>query len=1032
MAIDLTIKLKNLGVCMKRTRSFITTRTTVLASAISAIIITGYSVPSIAAEENLEEITVTGSRIVRRDNEASSPIVTVSSESLNQISNLGIESALNQLPQFVPAQTQFSAGDIQSFAYNTPGISSLNLRGLGANRNLVLIDGRRGQPANALLVIDINTIPSAAVENIEIISGGASATYGADAMGGVTNFKLKRNFEGFNLSAQASGTEQGSGQETKISALIGGRFGKGGSVMLGLEGAERQEIKNIDRDFYLNGYTDPGTPSGSSSLRFASYKPASAASAPSAAAIASVFGAGAPFTAGADSFFVNPDKKTMFLNAPASGAVGYTGPINTEFKLVNQANGKPQLQMNNVEAAFSSPLTRYSFFARANYDFSDKLTAYTQANFTQSRVVTNAAYSPALSQWNATIPRDSRALPAQLNTLLDSRANPAGSWPLEMGFIDFSGVPRRNINTDQVYQMLAGVEGDILNTGWKFDAYASHGETTLTAELENYPMLQRFRAMIQAPNFGKNFTQTSGPPLFFTIKCTSGLPVFDNFKVSQDCIDSMYGRMKHLTKLKQDIMEVNVTGDLFNVPAGTIQAAVGASNRKNSFEFRPDAMLQTTSLEYPIGLFPTSPTVGETEVKEYYVEALVPVLKGITGIREFNLELGARYSDYNTSGGIWTYKSLIDWSVNEDLRIRGGYQLANRAPNTAELYLGQSTAVVGFAGGDPCLTNTLNTWGNLASNPNRQKVQDLCNIINEKSGFPNTPYKQNPLAIVGPFATTFQFELAIASGNPNLKNEEAKTWTMGFVLNSPFKGLFERSTLSVDWYQIKIKDAIALGDSWGVYADCFNADGKTNPTYTYVDSCKLIARDQDGYRATVITPYLNLGGMETSGIDVAYNWSFDALGGNMNFNTVVNILDYFRDQVSEKAPVIDRTGTLSGLNGGAGGNYDYRVLTTLTYMRDGWSVGLRNNFLPSIKSANYATNSATTVQGAGSYYNFSAFGSYTINSHVSLRGGIDNLFDVDPEIVGYNPGVTNAKGATSPGFYDPIGRRYYLAVDVNF
>ncbi|HYD83735.1 MAG TPA: TonB-dependent receptor, partial [Opitutus sp.] len=800
------------------------------------------------------------------------------------VSNVGVESALNQLPQFVPSQTQFSAGDIQSFAYNTPGIATLNLRGLGSNRNLVLVDGRRAQPANALLVVNVNTIPSAAIESVEVISGGASATYGADAMGGVTNFKLKKNFEGFNLSVQGSDTEQGGGGETRISGLMGASFGSG-NVMLGLEGSERQEIRNIDRDFYLDGFRDPGTPSGVSSLRFASYKPAGASTAPSAAAVAAIFGT-APFAPGADSFFVNPDKATMFLNTPASGAVGYTGPQNDEFKIIKGVAGAGALNQNNIEAAFSTPMERYSIFSRANYDFSDSLSAYMQANFTNSTVVTNAAYSPALSQWNATIPRDGRALPAQLNALLDSRANPAGSWPLEMGFIDFSGT-RRNVNRDKEFQVLAGITGDIFSTGWTFDAYASHGETALVAELENYPMLQPFRAIIQAPNFGKNFISTSGPPLFFATKCTSGLPVFENFEISQDCIDSIYAQMKHLTSIDQDIIEINTQGEVMDLPAGTLQAALGVSTRRNSFAFRPDALLDTHSIEYPIGLFPTSPTTGETEVKEAYAEALVPIVQDLPGIQDFNLELGARYSDYDTSGGIWTYKGLIDWSVTDELRIRGGYQLANRAPNTAELYLGSSTSVVGFAGGDPCLTNTLNEWGNLPSNPNQAQVVALCNLINEKSGYPNTPYKQNPNAIVGPFAFNFPLELAISSGNPNLRNEEAETWTLGFVFNSPFEGgLFERATLAVDWYEIDIVDAIQIGDSWSVYAKCFNQDG-SNPTYSYVEACTLIARDQDGYRATVTTPYQNLGGIQTSGIDVQLNWGFDAIGGSLNLSSVV-------------------------------------------------------------------------------------------------------------------------------------------------
>jgi iron complex outermembrane recepter protein len=1008
---------------MKRTGSFSASKITVLASAVAAVL-AGYTTTVQAAEEEqLEEITVTGSRIVRRDYEASSPIVTVNAESFDQVSNLGVEGALNQLPQFVPSQTQFSAGDIQSTATNTPGIASLNLRGLGSNRNLVLVDGRRAQPANALLVVNINTIPSAAIESVEVISGGASATYGADAMGGVTNFKLRKNFEGFNLSGQTSVTEQGGGEETRISALIGARLGDGGNVMLGLEGAERQEIKSIDRDFYLEGYRDPGTPLSTSSLRFTTYKPAG--NLPSQAAVDSIFGAGSKYAA-VDSFFVNPDGKTLFLNSPTSGAVKYTGPLDDEFKVIRGVTGDGSISENNMEARISSPLKRYSMYASANYDFSDDLSFFMQSNFTHSTVNTNAAYSPALSQWNATIPRDGRALPAQLNALLDSRANPAGSWPLELGFIDFSGT-RVNINTDDVFQLLAGFQGNILDSTWTYEAYASHGETKMLAELENYPMLQQFRAIVQAPNFGKNFSQGSGPPLFFGVKCTSGLPILEKFTPSQDCIDSIYAKMKHLTELKQDIMEVNLQGEVFDLPAGTLQAAVGASTRENSFRFRPDALLDTHSQVYPIGLFNTSPTSGETKVKEIYGELLVPVLKDLPGVKEFNLELGARYSDYNTAGGIWTYKGLIDWSINDDLRIRGGYQLANRAPNTAELFLGSSTTVVGFVGGDPCLSNTFNVWGNLPSNPNQAKVVALCNVINEKSGYPNTPYKANPNAIVGPFPFTFQAELAVTSGNPNLANEEAQSYTLGFVLNSPLEGLFERATFAVDWYEINISDAIAPGDSWSVYANCFNQDGASNPSYSYIESCSLISRDPDGYRATVITPYYNLGGIETSGIDVQLNWSFDALGGGLALSSVVNFLDYYRDQQSVKSPWIDRTGTMSG-----GGQFDYRMLNTVTYLGDNWSIGLRHNFYPEIESAAYATDKKTPIRGSGSYHNFAAFGGYTLSDKISLRGGIDNLFDQDPEIVGYNPGVNNAKGTTNAGFYDPIGRRYYVALEMNF
>ncbi len=184
---------------------------------------------------------------------------------------------------------------------------------------------------------------------------------------------------------------------------------------------------------------------------------------------------------------------------------------------------------------------------------------------------------------------------------------------------------------------------------------------------------------------------------------------------------------------------------------------------------------------------------------------------------------------------------------------------------------------------------------------------------------------------------------------------------------------------------------------------------------------------RDGYRATVDTPYLNLGGIETAGIDVQFNWSFPLGAGRMNINSVINFLDYYRDQVSPANAFVDATGTLS-----RGGQYDYRTFTTFSFNQDRWGVGLSHRFLPSIESADYASNPNTTVQGAGSYNMFDLFGSFSINETVSLRGGIDNLFDTDPEIVGVNPGVTEAAGSTLPQFYDVLGRRYYLSVQLDF
>src|SRR5690606_15890474 len=209
------------------------------------------SEPVAEAAEPTSSIVVTGSRIVRRDYSATSPIVTVDSELLDQSSAVNIEANLNKLPQFAPALTQFDTQGLQANANVTIGVATVSLRQLGSNRNLVLVDGRRPTPINGSGVVDINTIPSAAVERVEVISGGASSTYGADAVGGVVNFILKKNFTGLNLDAQYSLNERGDGGQFRASALIGASLDGGrGNVMLGMEYYDRGSVKTLDRPWY--------------------------------------------------------------------------------------------------------------------------------------------------------------------------------------------------------------------------------------------------------------------------------------------------------------------------------------------------------------------------------------------------------------------------------------------------------------------------------------------------------------------------------------------------------------------------------------------------------------------------------------------------------------------------------------------------------------------------------------------------------------------------------------------------------------
>jgi len=976
--------------------------------------------------EALQEVTITGSRIVRRDLTASSPVVTVETEVFENVSTVGVESALNKLPQFKPAGNQFVAGDVQATAFNNPGISSLNLRGLGPNRNLVLVDGRRAQPANATLTVDVNSIPAAAIASVEIISGGASATYGADAIAGVVNFKLKRDFEGIALDAQSSITEEGDGAETRISALLGGNFSDGrGNIIAGAEFAKREAVAQADRDFYVNGWNDPGT-TAAGLTGFSSYSPVSPAMAPSQAAVNDIFGTQVSRTT---NFWFNRDG-TLFKNPPANG---FNSPEPGIKLQDNGALGQPE-----TAGLVSSPLERYSLFARGTYEINDNVSMFVQGNLSSFSVDSILTFAPATSFWAAPVPRDdAHPVPAELEALLDSRAPDVvdDPWMLER-VLDFLG-PRRSTNDSTVYQVMAGFEGELGLKDWTWEAYVSHGETRVTNYLNGgFVSLERWRRLIAAPNYGRGFTigDPSGA-LGYRVTCTSGIPVFEKFEISEDCRDALSARLKNITELSQDIVEANFQGGLFDIPAGEVRAAAGLSRRKNTFTFDPDILNdQESILDGPIGLFAANDTDGATTVKEAYAELLIPLLKDLPAVKELSLELGGRHSDYDTAGGIWTYKALANWSLNNYVGLRGGYQLANRAPNTAELFTGPTVFVAGFPLSDPCAINTAATWGNVPGNPNRSQVQTLCSQLN---GTGTSVFDDNPGGFIGGNNGFFPLELERRSGNPNLAPEEAKTLTVGAIFRSPFDSpAVSNLTASLDWYQIKISDAISQLPATTVYENCFNVNGSSNPTYDVNNEyCQLITRDGiTGGRVSTEAPYLNLGAIETSGIDAQINWranladiGLQSLRGAISLGLSVSYLLNYKTQALPNGPFIENEGTLA-----QNGQYEYRSIVNLGYALGSWNVGLSWQHLPAVENQAFATNPRTTVQGAGSYDLLDLSTHWTVNDTVSLRLGVDNLLNREPEVVGRNPGVTNANGTTNAGYYDLLGRRAYLGMKLTF
>lgn len=1030
------------------------------------------------SKTKIEDIVITGSRIRRQDYESQSPIVTLQSDLFENKSAVAIEATMNQLPQFRPSGSQNAASPAQNpfpSATGTPGASTLDLRGLGPQRTLVLVDGRRAQPANSQLVVDINSIPAAALESVETITGGAAATYGADAVAGVVNFKLKRNFQGLQIDGQYGISQEGDDQEPQLSVLIGTNFADNrGNVMLALNYAKRSQIQGRDRDWVRAGWDDPGTNAAAPGANLSTYTPA-VGNVPTSAWLAP----------GAQ-YYIDQNGSLFDVNNPRDPAHPYTGPIGGESGFKYNPSGT--LGYNDrFHDQLQIPLNRWGAFGSARFSFNDHVSLFTQLNFTESKtsytgfsstlgniwsiqVPYNPLYddpnSPTFGQANATAAGVTfHPVPAQLAALLNARPDPSASWTYSGSMDYISGF--QEVNTSTVYQLTAGLNGDVPGTDWDWEIYASHGATNVIQEQpEGFPNLDRVQTLFDANMYGLNWSNPQ--TLAVTGHCTSGLPIFNadgsvnnTASVTKDCADWMLQRMNTITQLTQQIAEANLTGSLLNMPlnAGRLRFAVGVDYRSEDFNFNPDSGFNANQ-EAPTVvqniILPVA-VQGQTNVYEAYAELSIPLLKDVPFAKSLEFDPGFRYSNYNTAGGVKTFKLLGDWAVTDWIKFRGGLEVANRAPNVAELFTPPGSSMITGTGGtitpDPCAYFRVTpSWGNRPENPNRYNVQALCQYLMVRQGntgeymVPGGSGNNYQYTVFGPasFDGAFPYSIAIIQGNPQLKSETARTVTLGTVLKSPFEHpLLSKLQLSVDWYRVNLIDAIGTADYNAVYQECLDAAfnsmvGAPAGTYTGEQmaknspACDYINRETSpvdpwgagrNYRA----PYINQGGIKVSGYDAELDWSVRpsdmklGLPGTFSLNILGTYLKQYAVQTFAALPYVDDTGTT------VNSSFRYKLYTTFSYAVGPASVGFRWQHLPSIAPAPGSTNTL----GAEAYNNVDFFSRYSLNKTLEMRFGIDNLFNQAPPTVNAQPGSNNNLGATLLD-YDNIGRRFYVGLRASF
>ncbi len=1077
----------------------------------AAVLSIGIGVAATAQEAGVEEVVVTGSRIQRQDFTANSPIVTVDADTFENTSTIGIETVLNQLPQFVPAATQFTSSTLQATATTTPGASVVNLRGLGSFRTLTLIDGRRAQPLNASLAVDTNSIPSAAVARVEIISGGASAVYGADAVAGVVNFILKDNYEGMDFSARWGPTAEGDGEELQVSALIGADFADGrGNVMLGVEHANRSPAYDINRKWLrerLPSSMVTGT-EGTVAETYIDFGIVPPSQRPSQAAIDAIFnalpectfpnGTGTPCLTPDtnDKYFINrtPDGSgSIFTGAAAFGGTnGHAGSYRYNGPLTDPATALPYrkitadgaLHENNLSALTTVPLERYSLFAKAEYQFAENVSAYLRGNLAYTDTKTATLYSPAVNNWTGTIPvgfegslwpdslnadgttnpaylpggayglncppvggcTESQAfpLPPELEALLRSRQEPDADVRIHR-VLDF--LPERQTeNRNTVFQITAGLEGALPNE-MRWDASVTHGVSEAVTIYDGFGNLAQYNAVIGSPNFGVSFQQLGiSPTSSGRGSCTTGLPLVRDFAPSQDCIDTITIDMQATGRMVQTVAEVNLTGDVVELPAGTMQFALGAGYRDYDYQYINDHLnSSTTFISQVIGLFAQGNTYGELDVSEVYGELLVPLVRDKRFIQELSLELGGRYSDYSTSGGVDTYKILGDWVVNPYMRLRGGYNRATRAPHIAEYFLGRAQTTVSLAG-DPCSQNdqSLDYSAN-PTNPSAAQVEALCRQLMTPTAsrvfYDTSPVNTQP---GGSVVTT-----AFRRGNPLIEPETADTFTLGLVLESPFqRPWLSGLSATIDYYSIEIDDIIALQSGDETWRQCVVSNDPNS------EQCSLTFRDPfDGRLTLVDLTYTNRGNIKFTGYDLQLNWQaqfadlgFNRLPGGVAVNMLATVPKDRRTQDGPAAPVRDWVGTSGCDLGVSCSGYDYQVFTTFNWFNGPLSLSLRWNHFPTIESSIYATDPDTRQRGVFETYDvFSLAASYRLADRYTFRGGIENLFDTNPPLSGgayaadgglvnqqNPPNLPSPASHSGDARYDQLGRRFFVGVDVSF
>jgi iron complex outermembrane recepter protein len=1006
----------------------------------TAFIVSGLTlcvIPAALAQEQqneeLEEIMVTGSRIARDGFDASTPVTVLNAEDIKLSGNVNVEDVLSESPQFV-ASTNGGAT-----ANTVPGgTADVNLRGFGPTRNLVLVNGRRFAIYGPEQVTDLNTIPTALVERTEIVTGGSSAVYGSDAITGVVNFIMRDDFEGVEASSQLSYDSPTTTPVYNIDLTVGGNFSEDrGNAVLSLNYLNRGSITRGERgDWAFFSLSDGCVTPESASNR----NPGVPVSVPSSSTCRAAGGVPGLIAGGSGDI---PNGRFTGIPLPGSAtsnpalndalaAAGLSGLGSRGFTFDNTGQTArpaltPQDDFNlGPDNYLQVPQERWMLNAFSHYDFNPKATGYLEFHFSNNRVDQQLAPTNISGPFLFDI--DNRYLTAPMQEVLrqlDLREtapttvvtgttstvnNPNdGRAVLNVGRRLVEVGQRRNVSDRNVWRTAAGFRGDIGDVSTRFlrdlnyDVYYTFARTEETSRQSGNVSRSRFQAGLLRQGAADPVLNIFGP------------------NISDAGVSAVAIGATNSTEAELQVAAANISGEAFDMPAGPAGFSLGYEWRYTSADFVPDEFLRSGDV---VGFNAGQPTGGSVTAKEVFGEVRIPLLADKPFLQNLTANGAFRSSDYNLDGvgRVWTYLYGLDWRLDRNLAFRGQFQRAIRAPNVAELFGGLRRSVDPAT--DPCSSRQ----------PAAQRtpaVRQTCVASGVPDGLVFTPGVQSNDIIE-----------AFFGGNPDLREESSDTYTFGTVITPE---AVPNLSLSIDYFDIDLEGAIAqLGGGLNNTLNlCFNIIQDINSEF-----CRAISRNPlTGEIGTPFTAQIlqaNTGALETSGVDLNVRYRFE-LGWGLLGESNSSSLDLSTSWTWTNEYTLTPVQALPDIKNECVGSYgttclepipEYKGITRVSWNTGPLSLGLRYRFIDSVTVDRYllplraggvTPNYADLVNPrlAAQHY-FDLTTSYDFGDKLEIFGGIRNLTDNDPPIVG----SAQIRANTWPATYDYNGREYFIGFTV--